>query len=389
MTDSNFRDANIARMVSLPKLPEPIQRKLALQWCELIEKHAFTGDHLRWHQTERERRVHRMKETWRREWFSPDYPELVDHVALPQTVELAKKRFGQFEEPYFSLWAAAQDPRSSQITGWLQEILKLVEAEVSALWVGGSEWHSGWFERACRPKVRDALCTLIKSGSTSARTLEVQHLENPHLGLMELLNSGGDTSAALLLQQAQQALKQGQQALERSKAVTNGLAANDTSYSEPAHHPVQVRISSALATPQAQPSVVASSDNPERAPQRWEAIEIRFLSDERVQIFTDGTPGDTMNFAELGFEDRRGTGGKPTQAWQLLKALSHNDGILPRQRDFRSAGNSQACPGNSPPASPSVSHHRESTSFCGGDGVQNPLQAHTITGLRDLVPADR
>jgi hypothetical protein len=150
-------------MIGLPKLPEPVQRKLALQWCELIEKHAFTGEHLRWHQTERERRVHRMTETWRRERFSPDYPEFVDHVALPETVELSKKRFSQFEEAYFPLWAAGEDPRSSQITKWLQEIRTLVEAEVSALWVGSSGWHSGWFERACRPKVHEALCALIKS----------------------------------------------------------------------------------------------------------------------------------------------------------------------------------------------------------------------------------
>jgi hypothetical protein len=146
---------------------------------------------------------------------------------------------------------------------------------------------------------------------------------------VHLLNSGGDTSVALLLQQTQHALKQGQQALEWSKAVTEGLAANDTSHREPPHDSMQARIPSALSTPQAQPSVLASGDNAKRTNQRWEDIEIRFLSDERVHIFTDGKPGNTMNFAEMGFEDRRGEGGKPTQAWQLLKALSRKDGIFP------------------------------------------------------------
>lgn len=62
---------------------------------------------------------------------------------------------------------------------------------------------------------------------------------------------------------------------------------------------------------------------------RWEDIEIRLLSEERVQIFIRGRPGETKNFAEMGFEDRRGKGGKPKQAWQLLKVLSQNDGIIP------------------------------------------------------------
>jgi hypothetical protein len=78
------------------------------------------------------------------------------------------------------------------------------------------------------------------------------------------------------------------------------------------------------ATPQ------ASNTQPAEWPaQRWEDIEIRFLSEERVQIFVNGRPGDTKNFAEMGFEDHRGKGGKPRQAWHLLKVLSANDGIFP------------------------------------------------------------
>jgi hypothetical protein len=67
----------------------------------------------------------------------------------------------------------------------------------------------------------------------------------------------------------------------------------------------------------------------DRSVERWEDIEIRFLSDERVQIFICGTPGDSRNFAEMGFEDRRGKGGKPNRAWHALLALATNDGIIP------------------------------------------------------------
>src|SRR5262249_39921767 len=60
----------------------------------------------------------------------------------------------------------------------------------------------------------------------------------------------------------------------------------------------------AIARGQTAPEV--SNTKPAESPIRWEDIEIRFLSDERVQIFVDGRPGDTKNFAEMGFEDHRG-----------------------------------------------------------------------------------
>jgi hypothetical protein len=270
-----------------------------------------------------------MTETRRCETFSPNYPEFVDHVGITQTVALAKERFGQLEQQHFSLWAAAEDPRSNQITCRLQQILELVEDEVSATWGAGGEWYSGWFERACRPKIHEALGTRIKEGISRARALEIERLEKPDLSLVELLGSGGDTTVAVLLQP-------GQQALERSKAITNGLAASHTPRSEPAHDPVQARISSARARAQAQPSTVGTSGNgaAQPAPRGWEDIEIRFLSDERVQIFVRGRPSDTKNFAEMGFEDLRGKGGKPKQAWHLLQVLSQNRGMVPATAIF-------------------------------------------------------
>lgn len=61
----------------------------------------------------------------------------------------------------------------------------------------------------------------------------------------------------------------------------------------------------------------------------WEDIEIRFTSEHRVQIFVRDRPGASLNFADMGFEDRRGGGGKPIRAWALLVALAHNDNIYP------------------------------------------------------------
>ncbi len=33
-------------MADLPRLPDGVRRKIALQWDALVEKHGFTGEHL-------------------------------------------------------------------------------------------------------------------------------------------------------------------------------------------------------------------------------------------------------------------------------------------------------------------------------------------------------
>ena len=57
----------------------------------------------------------------------------------------------------------------------------------------------------------------------------------------------------------------------------------------------------------------------------WQDIEIRFLSDERVQIIKNGEP-ETHNYAELGFEDRRNE--TPNSAWHILRDLATTNGTI-------------------------------------------------------------
>lgn len=54
----------------------------------------------------------------------------------------------------------------------------------------------------------------------------------------------------------------------------------------------------------------------------WKDIEITFLSDERIQI----RGGRTYNYAEFGFNDRRG--GKPNFAWETLRTMAREGGII-------------------------------------------------------------
>jgi len=57
----------------------------------------------------------------------------------------------------------------------------------------------------------------------------------------------------------------------------------------------------------------------------WEEVEIRFLSDERVQI-TAGKYTESRNYAEFGFEDGRSK--TPNRAWCTLRFLAESDGVI-------------------------------------------------------------
>ena len=59
----------------------------------------------------------------------------------------------------------------------------------------------------------------------------------------------------------------------------------------------------------------------------WTQLDVRFLSDERVQIFFDASNA-TLNYAEFGFEDRRD--GTPNAAWGMLLLLAKENGTVSR-----------------------------------------------------------
>ena len=70
-----------------------------------------------------------------------------------------------------------------------------------------------------------------------------------------------------------------------------------------------------------------SDKPPESSPVAWSEIEIAFLSDERVGIFRGADRNrETLNYSELGFEDRRS--GKPNRAWVTLREIAKQSGAM-------------------------------------------------------------
>jgi hypothetical protein len=68
----------------------------------------------------------------------------------------------------------------------------------------------------------------------------------------------------------------------------------------------------------------------------WPDVSVRFLSDQRVQIWV-GEVTEVLNYKEMGFEDRRSH--KPNSAWILLRELAKKGGTTHRPKDFQTSPN--------------------------------------------------
>jgi hypothetical protein len=67
-------------------------------------------------------------------------------------------------------------------------------------------------------------------------------------------------------------------------------------------------------------------------PRAWDDVVVLFLSDERVQI-TVGTQTETRNYGEMGFASKKN--GTPIRAWELLRIMAAQGGILKVASDSR------------------------------------------------------
>jgi hypothetical protein len=178
-------------MADLPELPDRVRRKLALLWDSLVEKHGFTGEHLKWTETRRRKIVtsasrppvdiHSRTVRYIQERTAPVGPVYAhaDTVGIEETGLLAVERFGQIAGEYFSLWVAEPGRCSDVFAAWLKEIQEAVAAEVGQLWTARGDW----FQRVCRATVDTTLTPLIKPWKEGPREIEIRDLEEQQLRL--------------------------------------------------------------------------------------------------------------------------------------------------------------------------------------------------------------
>ena len=183
--------------MELPILPELAQRKLDLQCEELCDRHTL---YLRVYDSQLVRAdIH----TGHRK---TSYKMAVTEHLLDKTISLAETRFQQRTEAYLLLWASANDPRSKTFVGWLSEIQANGVSEIEQLWATRDS-HVALFENACRSRLEKHLGSLISSWKSRVRSLEIQHIECPHLSLASLAASTGNPVSAPELEEHKKTLK--------------------------------------------------------------------------------------------------------------------------------------------------------------------------------------
>jgi hypothetical protein len=234
--------------IELPKLSEASQRKLDLEWEDLIEARGFDGAHLKWHDSPARRHKAarppfslappptvdhgRTTHYWEGqpipydEWLKnqedawaarQNNPEVVDLIGIAETTALSTTRFQRVVSEYRSLWAASIDPRTKSFAVWLEALKALVISECRTLWTG--EWHSNWFTRACESKIAADLSALARQEASRTRKLEIMHPENPHLSLVAIVAADGNLDSALTFEQTEKALRLGRETLQLLEQV--------------------------------------------------------------------------------------------------------------------------------------------------------------------------
>jgi len=97
--------------------------------------------------------------------------------------------------------------------------------------------------------------------------------------------------------------------------------------------PTQVRQTTSVPltpTPTSSP-ILGTFQSTNHAVLRWEDVEVVFLSDHRVQISRLGVKAEPLNYADFGFADGRSE--NPNLAWQILRVLAEQEGVLSNAED--------------------------------------------------------
>ena len=186
-------------LAELPRLPDLLQRKVKLQWDELVEKRGFTGAHLNpewkvghpksskappppftvvgpgssYHgpatESSNDSTESSLKIVWS-QWAE----QARDKVAIKESVDLANARFLQLATEYFEYWSVQETAgRSELFKTWVEGIQAHIMNEIAKLWKN----RDGWFERVCLVPVNSSLQPLTKEWHAKARQFEIERIE--------------------------------------------------------------------------------------------------------------------------------------------------------------------------------------------------------------------
>jgi hypothetical protein len=336
-------------MPDMLALSNPAKRRWALQWETLRENHKLTEEDLseydrrRQHLTEVSAKWPRHDSRHRDPRYATQAARWLGVTPSVTAAEAAFRRLG----PGMGAWCASGEGYETYAAS-LDSVKRDIVAELESIWKGRSAATDRWFQQTCAPAIQKALAEIAKPWIAQARDFEVQRLErspgtrlatatNP---ILEAVIVDKDHFGPLSPKISGESVVPHRDPSMPAATAEAELAASDPNHSAPGSGPdgvMDASMGKALIAPDMKTTgeILACSNGADGEPLQWEDIEIRFTSEHRVQTFVCDKPRESMNYADMGFEDRRGGGGKPVKAWDFLMALSQNgDGIYPAAKIF-------------------------------------------------------
>jgi hypothetical protein len=306
-----FRANAEVAMAKLPELSERSERIFSLRWSTLLDESRLTEKVIvqcaNASNVTRRNALSKTPGSTNRYFQMTDYLRARNECGISQSVRLAERWFHELATEYMKRWSPGDG--FELFASWLEVLRMRVLTDVASIW-GNSQNTKRWYENVCAPAVGAGVSAKLSEFERLARAKELD------LHVRARLAEGGfsKTKDAVTPKEPRPATEQ----RESPEASYH----SDMESGENVQAATARELAQEIQTPVKNDGSAVDLGKPVSS---WEEIEIRFLSEERVQIIA-GKETRTLNYAEFGFEDGRSE--KPNLAWIALRSMATLGGTI-------------------------------------------------------------
>jgi len=155
-------------------LSETSQRRLAVQWDDLLEKQKLTEEHI----TEYDRKRNSLFDIAARR-ATPGWQHAkksAGELGVGPSVRVAVGRFRAIEWEYWLQWCSSSAPYE-KYRAWLERLKGDVLARLESIWRAHSDLSDRWFRGTCAPAIEKQLAAVLKERVAQARDIEIRRPE--------------------------------------------------------------------------------------------------------------------------------------------------------------------------------------------------------------------
>jgi hypothetical protein len=163
-------------MTQPPELSTVSKRRLELLWKAALDRYGFNGEHLHWHEEERERRLRAASQMSTRNsglWNTGD----CDEVGIRSSTMMAEERYGDYMKEYERIWRSSGEGYE-RLQIWAEAVKHIVSEEIASVWQVGPKEIRRWYAACCVPALDEALSEKVKESVRRALSTEMQRIKS-------------------------------------------------------------------------------------------------------------------------------------------------------------------------------------------------------------------